>query len=113
MALSCVEFGTRKVSVIVCAVTPCAVAPRLSPLNAGMQLGECPVHVNCRTPASHLTPVFVTPDAAAGAEPGADAPPVGAVPGFTAPDRLPDDAVATAAAAPVAPVGLSAPGWAG
>src|SRR5947209_19839999 len=65
MALSCVELGTRKVRVIVLAVAPCAVAPPLSPVNAGVQFGECPVHVNCRMPAPHFAPVFAMPEAAA------------------------------------------------
>src|SRR6476646_3854151 len=75
MALSSVELGTRKVRVMVLPVTPWAVAPPLSPLKAGVQFGEWPVQVNCRTPGPHLAPVLAKPDAAAvPAGPAAPAP---------------------------------------
>src|SRR5437899_1565039 len=58
MALSSVELGTRNVNVIVSLVTPCPVAPPLSPEKAGVQLGEWPVQVNWRTFGPHFAPVL-------------------------------------------------------
>src|SRR5689334_9395075 len=104
MALSSVELGTRNVSVIVSFVTPWPVAPPLSPLNAGVQLGEWPVHVNWRTFGPHLAPVLAIPAAAAVA-PGA-APAAGVVP-FVAP-VAPVVVLVPAAVPLVPPLGVEA-----
>src|SRR5690348_7565753 len=103
MALSSVELGTRNVSVTVSLVTPGAVAPPLSPVNAGVQLGEWPVHVNWRTLGPHLTPVLARPLAAAGVVPGVAGPPPVAVFAVPVAARPADPVFEAAAAVLVAP----------
>src|SRR5581483_11173929 len=96
-------------------VTPCAVAPPLSPVNAGVQFGECPDHVNCRTPGPHFAPVLAIAEAA-----GAAAVAPGVVPAVVplAPVRAPAAEAADAVPVPpaavgdaAAPVGDAAAGW--